>query len=450
MIGALNYVVKKSNLPYEEVVDRIKNNLFGIESEPATAALCITNMILRGDGKSGIIKADCFEKDEYPNREVDFVLMNPPFPHKKTDTPATDFIDRGLKSLKKRGILASIVPYSLLVNTSEWHKKILKNNTLHFVTTLPPDLFNPYAAYNTAVLMIEKGVPHGTKKVFVSKISNDGYKLKKNSRVKQSGSQLEIIRDAFQDKREIPEVCKLALIDSESLEWSPEAYIDNAPHSDESFIHGFEESIHKQAAFYISAGTKLTSRPIKGTLQLSANVFSPQSSISLQKVRMGEFKVEDYFDVVLGGKDEIEDLEEGNFPIVSTSEFMNGVTTWKKPRKIYDAPSITVATDGSTCSSFVQEFPFYAFYKVAILSPKAGKDVPVDALYYVAYLLKRERWRYVYARKFGKYRINQTKLYSPVDAKGNPDFELMAKIVQQANAFPVIKFFRECVLNNNK
>ena len=98
------------------------------------------------------------------------------------------------------------------------------------------------------------------------------------------------------------------------------------------------------------------------------------------------------------------------FTWLRPSEFMNGVTTWKKPNYLYPAPSITVATDGSVCSSFVQEFPYYAFYKVAILTPKKDKKIPIDAFYYIAYLLNRERWRYVYARKFGKGRISKTKI----------------------------------------
>jgi len=174
-----------------------------------------------------------------------------------------------------------------------------------------------------------------------------------------------------------------------------------------------------------------------------SSLFANISKATLTGVEIGEFAVSDYFDIKLGGNDEIEDLEEGTHPIVSTSEFMNGVTTWKKPNYLYPAPSITVATDGSVCSSFVQEFPYYAFYKVAILTPKKDKKIPIDAFYYIAYLLNRERWRYVYARKFGKGRISKTKIIAPVNKNGKPDFEKMAEIVKQTNAYSIIQFFRE-------
>ena len=103
--------------------------------------------------------------------------------------------------------------------------------------------------------------------------------------------------------------------------------------------------------------------------------------------------------------------------------------------------SITVATDGSTCSNFVQEFPFYAFYKVAILTPKAQYKIPTDALYFIAYQISRERWRYVYARKFGKGRLSETSVFAPFKS-GKPDFAKMAEVMRSCAAYPFIASFR--------
>lgn len=448
LIGALNKMIRQKKMPYEEAINLVKNNLFGIESEPSTAALCITNMIFRGDGKSGIIKTNCFSKKDFPTNAVDFVLMNPPFPHKKTDTPATEFIDRGLSSLKKRGILASIVPYSLLVKTNEWHKKILKENSIYFIATLPADLFNPYASYNTAILMIQKGIPHANKKTFVCRIPNDGYKLKKNNRIKYEGSLLPTILESFESKKEIPEICKFPSINENSTEWSPEAYLDNAIYADSDFISGFEEHIRKQASFYVLNGSKLLQKSLSTeNINLTGILYSPISKLSIKNIEFGVMNIEKYFDVNLGGTEEIEDLEEGNFPIVSTSEFYNGVTAWKKPQISYKPYCITTATDGSTCSTFVQEYEFYTFYKVAILSPKKEIKIDIDALYYIAYLISREKWRYVYARKFGKKRINLTNLIVPVKKDGTPNFNKMAELTRNTNGFALIEFFRKNYIN---
>jgi type I restriction-modification system DNA methylase subunit len=446
LIGALNRMIKKTKKPYEEAINLIKDHLFGIESEPATAALCITNMILRGDGKSGVIKDNCFTNKDYPANNVDFVMMNPPFPHnKKTDTPTTAFLDRALQSIKNRGLLAAIVPYSLLVGITDWHRKPLKSNTLLLTCTMPPDLFQPYASYNTAILVIQKGVPHGSKNTFVARITNDGFKVKKNNRVEREGSQLPQILKAFQKKTEIPEVSAFPVITFSSTEWSPENYIADNKHSDAEFLIGLEESIRNQAAFYIANGNRLfnSSKIDADRIDISSHLFNSSTTINLDGIDFGKVNVADYFKVKLGGKDELEDLEEGPFPVVSTSEFMNGVTSWKKPKIFYEYPTITVATDGSTCSSFVQEYPYYAFYKVAILTPK--NKLPVAALYYIAYLLKRQKWRYVYARKFGKERILNTTLIMPVDKNGTPDFKKMAAIIEQTRAYEIIKFYRKTI-----
>ena len=164
--------------------------------------------------------------------------------------------------------------------------------------------------------------------------------------------------------------------------------------------------------------------------------------ISFGDVQQGKFRVEDYFTVKMGGKDEIEDLDEGSDPFVSTSAWDNGVSEWKKVNVLYPAPAITVATDGSAYTSYVQEFPFYAFYKVALLRPKRKEGFPVEALYYVAYLLQREEWRFVRARKFGKERIQNTILFGPVK-DDKPDFGRMAELARASAAFPIIESFRK-------
>jgi len=444
LIGSLNEMIIKNNLPYEDAVTLLKDNLFGMESEPGTAALCVANMILRGDGRSGIIKEDCFVNSTYPNKPVDFVLMNPPFPHKKTDTPATDFINRGIESLKKRGILVSIVPYSLLVKTTRWHRELLKDHSLLFVATLPPDLFAPYASYNTAIMMLQKSVPHESKKVFFGRITNDGYKTKKKSRIEQDGGQLGELLECFFSKKEKDKFCGHRVLDDNAPEWVPEAFLDSGEMINHKFVKDFEIFVRKHAAFYISNAWRLSDSKAqsKSPTTITFDIFSGSSRICIDDISVGEFRVKDYFDVSLGGKEEMEDLTDGGIPFVSTSEFMNGVTSWKNTNTVYDPPCITVATDGSTCSSFVQEFCFYAFYKVAIIKPKDDMYVPIDALYFISYMFTREKWKYVYARKFGKNRIENTILKLP-SKNGYPDFELMAQITQQALSFPVVRAFRD-------
>gem|GEM_PF-1629087 len=446
LIGALKRMIKAEKSEYEVAVSKVKNNIFGMESEPTTAALCVTNMILRGDGKSGIIRANCFKDTKFPPKPVDISLLNPPFPHKRNadQSPASAFIDRALLSTRHKGLVAAIVPYSLLANVKEWHQKILKHNRILFIATLPADLFNPYSNYDTAILLLEKGVPHDGRDVFFARINNDGYKLKKTTRIPrpEGGSQLAALLDAYDKKKEMPEFTAYRKITPETAEWAPETFIESAPYDDAQFMGGFEESIRKQASFYVRYGHRLMPEGRASGIKSAERAFSNSSQISLKGIALKRFRVADYFTVKMGGKDEIEDLEAGDDPFVSTSEWDNGVSTWKRANVLFPAPAITVATDGSAYASFVQEFPFYAFYKVAVLRPIERKAVSIDALYFVSYLLNREEWRFVRARKFGKARIENTELYAP-SVNGVPDFALMAKLVRETAAFPVIQSFRD-------
>jgi type I restriction enzyme M protein len=443
LVGALNRMIRAEHLTYHEAIERVKKNIYGIESEPTTAALCVTNMILRGDGKSGVIRGNSFKVLDYPSKPVDIALLNPPFPHKKkTQKPASAFVDRALLSARNRGLVAAIVPYSLLANLKDWHRQLLKKNRLLFVATLPADLFNPYSNYDTAIIVIEKGIPHDDSRVFFCRIDDDGYKKKKAMRIPHGrSSQLGPALEAFDQKKEIPEFTAYKPLTEKSKEWAPETFIESAPHDDTSFVFGLEEFTRQHAAFYVQYGHRLLGNDASYGIEGANRVFVNDSDISFAGVTQGRFRIPDYFRVMLGGKDEIEDLDEGNDPFVSTSERDNGVAEWKKANYLYPARSITVATDGSAYSSFVQEFPFYAFYKVAILRPKHAGEVPVDALYYVSYLISREVWRFVRARKFGKARIEATELYAPTK-DGKPDFAKMAEIVRGCAAYPVIESFR--------
>lgn len=442
LVGALKRMIRVEHLDYHEAIEHVRKNVFGIESEPTTAALCVTNMILRGDGKSGVIRGNSFKELAYPPKPVDIALLNPPFPHqqKKTQKPASAFVDRALLSVRNRGLAAAIVPYSLLTNIKDWHQQLLKKNRVLFIGTMPEGLFTPYSHYDTAVIVIEKGIPHDDSNVFFCRIDDDGYKLKKGARIPHGGpSQLGTALEAFDQKKTIPEFSAYKPLTSESNEWTPETFIESAPHDDESFVFGLEEAIRQQAAFYVRYGHRLLHGASSCGIAGADAAFNYDTGVSLTGIKQGPFKVSDYFHVTLGGKDEIEDLDEGDDPFVSTSERENGVTAWKKATYLYPAPSITVATDGSTYASFVQEFPFYAFYKVAILRPKV--HVPVDSLYYVAYLISGERWRFVRSRKYGKGRIEPTELYGPAKG-GKPDFEKMAEIIRGCAAYPVIESFR--------
>lgn len=166
LISSIQRAYDVLGIKYEDAIKIVRDRLIGYEAEPVTAALCVANMILRGDGKSGIRKDDCFTARDYPVGTCQVALMNPPFPHKQTDALPQQFVERALEALENRGLLAVILPTSLLVkrDIGDWREKILESNTLEAVCQLPDELFHPYASATTSVVLLRKGVPHSRKK----------------------------------------------------------------------------------------------------------------------------------------------------------------------------------------------------------------------------------------------------------------------------------------------
>lgn len=209
LIAALQRAAELSKLSYEKSVEMVKNNLFGYESEPITAALCVANMILRGDGKTGVKKDDCFTAKDYPIGKCQVALLNPPFPHKASDDPPQKFVERALEALDTRGILGIIVPTSFVVKKEfkSWRQKILNKNSLLAVCQLPDELFQPYASSTTSVIFLEKGIKHDPRRhsVFV-RLEFDGLTLKKGTRVPRTDglNQIPDAIDSILNKKTIP------------------------------------------------------------------------------------------------------------------------------------------------------------------------------------------------------------------------------------------------------
>jgi len=267
LIACIQRAIEHSHRRYEDAIRMVQNNLIGYESEPVTAALCVANMILRGDGKTGIRKHDCFTARDYPAGQCDVALMNPPFPHKKTDVPPERFIDRALEALKPRGRLAVILPTSLLVkkDIGKWRERILSKHSIVAVCQLPDECFQPYASSNTSVVVIEKGVPqteaHST---CFAKVQYDGLALKKGVRVQRadSKSDLDDAVKAILDKQSQPGFSGTAKLTGR-VEWSPGAYIQSGLAKKDELQDSIDELLRRLTSFYVRYAPEIANQRSK-------------------------------------------------------------------------------------------------------------------------------------------------------------------------------------------
>ena len=421
LISCMQRVHDTSKIKYEDVVKMVHKRLIGYESEPVTATLCVANMILRGDGKTGIRKEDCFTAKSYPAGKCDVALMNPPFPHKKTDRPPHEFVERALEALKTRGKLAVILPTSLLVKKSngKWREKILAKHSLVAVCTLPDELFQPYASATTSVIMLEKGIPHGfTRKASFLRIQYDGLTLKKGARVARDDKK-NSIPDAVEhilNRKETPGFAGLAAVHGRA-EWGPGAYIPASIPSDDELQSSIDELLRRLASFYVRYAAEV----VKLRQSIKAGDLKPadyrdtltekrlKNALSLPS-KAGT--VGEHFEIYYGQKElhSRDGIPPGNTLVVSPTESYNGCYGWLSFTQLIKPPFVTVAQTGSIGEAFVQAEACGVNDDCLILLPRKGLDLPRSCFFLAASIIRLERWRFSYGRKLTPSRICSFKM----------------------------------------
>lgn len=416
LISCIQRAYDSLGVKYEEAVKIIKDNLIGYESEPVTAALCVANMTLRGDGKTGIRKNDCFTASDFPVGKCQVALMNPPFPHKQTDIPSQQFIERALESLENRGLLAVIVPTSLLVkkDIGLWREKILENHTLEAVCQLPDELFQPYASTTTSIVLLRKGVPHGTKKksCFI-RIRDDGFTLKKGTRVPRidNKNDLSAALDAVLNKKQLAGFSGLEIISGQD-EWSVGAYIPSKIPSNDELKTSIDELQRRLASFYVRYAREVAT--LRHRVQLETIEILPYRDM-LSEARLensnalpsNQQTIGELFDIYYGQKElhSRDGIPEGDSLIISPTEQYNGCYGWLEFQPLIKPPFITVAQTGSIGEAFVQLEPCGVNDDCLILLPKNGLEIPLSSYFIAAAIIRIERWRFSYGRKLTPARI---------------------------------------------
>ncbi len=185
--------------------DEIKaNHIFGIEYEDVAFGLSTTNMLIHGDGNSNIIQGSMFEKEEWiKEANIDTVLMNPPYnATRKQSQPSyvknwsskiTTDPSKGLHyvyyiaHLLKRGKLAVLLPMQCAIGASGdvkmFKEKMLEENTLDAVFSLPSDMFYPGANAVACCMIFNLGIRHEKapiQETFFGYYKDDGFEKRKN------------------------------------------------------------------------------------------------------------------------------------------------------------------------------------------------------------------------------------------------------------------------------
>lgn len=407
LIASLYRMIGNRHLTKDQVSALVAKHLRGFESEPITAALCVANMILRGDGTTGIVAGDTFTHDSYPERWASIVLGNPPFPHKSTDKPTEAFVDRALEALRARGQLAMVLPISIVHKSGkkQWREKTLRGNTLVGVIELPGELFEPYASSTTAIVILKKGVKHDWKKpVFFCRIANDGFRLKKSARIDRPGEQLTEAMRAYESRESIPGFCTWAPLVGN--DWGPGGFIESSGYDEDDIREQVELVLRSDAAFHSLYANKLNE--FKECLDDGRLVPGKYSNISNKRPRpVDELPgtIGHYFNIYYGQRDlhSKENLVRGESLIISSSGTNNGCYGFYQFPDLIQPPFVTIPGTGSIGEAYVQTWPCGVTDHCLLLIPRYG--TPEEMLWLAAAVVRLEQWRFNYGRGITAERI---------------------------------------------
>ena len=149
------------------------------------------NLMLHGLESPQFFYMDTLSKDFEQSREYDLILMNPPFKgavdRNDVNTSLPDnttksellFLHLVLRALDMGGRAAVIVLDGVLFGSSRAHvetrKKIIEENRLDGVISMPSGVFKPYAGVSTAILFLTRG--GRTERIWFYDMAHDGFSL---------------------------------------------------------------------------------------------------------------------------------------------------------------------------------------------------------------------------------------------------------------------------------
>ena len=170
----------------------LAKNFLGYDISPDMVRLSLVNLYLHGFNNPHIIEYDTLTSEDRWNEFADVILANPPFmspkggikPHKRFSIKAKRsevlFVDYIAEHLTPKGRAGIIVPEGIIFQSQTAYKdlrRMLLNNALVAVVSLPAGVFNPYSGVKTSILILDKSLAKLSNTVAFFKVENDGFGL---------------------------------------------------------------------------------------------------------------------------------------------------------------------------------------------------------------------------------------------------------------------------------
>jgi type I restriction enzyme M protein len=245
-----------------------QSSIFGSEIT-SNARLAKMNMILHGDGHSGVEQQDTLENPVF--QKYDVVITNMPF----SQTTKFSYLyqnnlakDSGdgvcmlhcFQAVKKGGRMALVVPEGVLFRSEleEVRRYLLLNSKLQTIISLPRESFVPYAKVKTYILyFIDCHKSKTTDRIWHFEVENDGFS-RDNHRRKIKQNDLRVIDGInFSSKVDIDSIAGAGFSQISMKDVEQNNYILNfSQYSDLSQVYG-EKNIKIRDFLALSDNTKV-------------------------------------------------------------------------------------------------------------------------------------------------------------------------------------------------
>ena len=171
---------------------RLAASFKGYDISPDMVRLSLVNMYLHGFVNPRIAEYDTLTSEDKWNEYADVILANPPFmspkggirPHSRFSVQSRRsevlFVDYMAEHLTPAGRAGIIVPEGIMFQSQNAYRqlrKMLVEDYLVAVVSLPAGVFQPYSGVKTSILLLDKVLAKKTDRIAFFKVENDGLDL---------------------------------------------------------------------------------------------------------------------------------------------------------------------------------------------------------------------------------------------------------------------------------
>ena len=171
---------------------RLAGGFSGYDISPDMVRLSLVNMYLHGFADPHIQEYDTLTSEERWNEYADVILANPPFmspkggirPHNRFSVTSRRsevlFVDYMAEHLTPSGRAGIIVPEGIIFQSQKAHtqlRKLLVEEFLVAVISLPAGVFKPYSGVKTSILILDRALARRADSIAFFKIENDSFDL---------------------------------------------------------------------------------------------------------------------------------------------------------------------------------------------------------------------------------------------------------------------------------